>query len=151
MQIISDFPAYDMLSRWMTSRELVCQYCMRTPSHLGKNMGRNIRGFITINDFFPKIIFLSSKNSHFLKNKIEYSPPPLRVKGDEALDHILMMPDSIDYHDTIYNNLESHTWTKQNIPWKLPYWKDFLICNNLDVMNVKMNMFDQVINTTMDI
>ena len=39
---------------------------------------------------------------------------------------------------------------KQSIFYELPYWKDHLVCNCLDVMHVVKNVFDNIINTVID-
>ena len=38
-------------------------------------------------------------------------------------------------------------WNKQSIFWELPYWSSNIIRHNLDVMHIKKNVF----NTVMDI
>ena len=53
---ISDFPAYGMLSGWMTHWRLSCPYCMgSTNAFQLKVVGRR-PGLIVIGDFFPLII-----------------------------------------------------------------------------------------------
>ena len=44
----------------------------------------------------------------------------------------------------------AHDWTKRNIFWELPYWKDNLFRHNLDVMHIEKNYFDNLFNTVMD-
>ncbi|CAH9075256.1 unnamed protein product [Cuscuta epithymum] len=49
-----------------------------------------------------------------------------------------------------YGYCHAHKWTKRSIFWKLPYWKEFLIHHNLDVMHTEKNIFDNIFNTVMD-
>ncbi|RDX90084.1 hypothetical protein CR513_28091, partial [Mucuna pruriens] len=44
-----------------------------------------------------------------------------------------------------------HNWVKKSIFWELPYWFTNLIQHNLDVMHVKKNVFDNILNMIMDI
>ena len=44
----------------------------------------------------------------------------------------------------------AHDWTKCNIFWELPYWKDNLFRHNLDVMHIEKNYFDNLFNIVMD-
>ena len=46
---------------------------------------------------------------------------------------------------------KEHNWTKQSIFQELPYWKINLIHHNLNVINIKKNVFDNLFNTMMDI
>ena len=52
---------------------------------------------------------------------------------------------------TIHEYGECHYWTKRNIFWDLPYWKDNLLRHNLDVMYIEKNFFDNIFNTVMNI
>ena len=45
----------------------------------------------------------------------------------------------------------SHNWTKQSIFWELEYWPDNLVRNNVDVMHIEKNYFDNLFNTDMDV
>ena len=73
----------------------------------------------------------------------------------------------IDYHGALgtvdkWGNLHTpanmddgcgtqHNWHKKNIFWELPYWKDLLLRHNLDVMHIKKNFFDNIINTLLNV
>jgi len=45
----------------------------------------------------------------------------------------------------------THNWYKQSIFWQLPYWKDLLLWHNLDVMHIKKNVFDNFMNTLLNV
>jgi len=40
---------------------------------------------------------------------------------------------------------------KQSFFWELPYWKTNLFRQNLDVMHIEKNVFENVFNTVMDV
>lgn len=44
-----------------------------------------------------------------------------------------------------------HNWIKRSIFWKLSYWNSNLIQHNLDVMNIKKDVFDNIFYIVMDI
>jgi len=45
----------------------------------------------------------------------------------------------------------THNWHKQSIFWQLPYWKDLLLWHNLDVMHIEKNLFDNFMNTLLNV
>ena len=45
----------------------------------------------------------------------------------------------------------THSWTKRSIFWDLPYWKDTLLRQNLYVMHIEKNFFDNVFYTPIDV
>ncbi|XP_048622627.1 uncharacterized protein LOC125591810 [Brassica napus] len=45
----------------------------------------------------------------------------------------------------------SHNWHKKSIFWELPYWKDHLLRHNLDVMHIEKNVFENIMNTFLDV
>ena len=42
-------------------------------------------------------------------------------------------------------------WRKKSIFFQLPYWKNNLLCHNLDVMHIVKNICDNIIGTLLDI
>ena len=44
-----------------------------------------------------------------------------------------------------------HNWHKKSIFWELPNWKDLLLRQNLDVMHIKKNFFENIINTLLNV
>jgi len=42
-------------------------------------------------------------------------------------------------------------WKKRSIFFELPYWKELLLRNNLDVMHIEKNVCDNIIGTIMHI
>ena len=37
-------------------------------------------------------------------------------------------------------------WRKRSIFWDFPYWSTNLICHNLEVMHIKKNVFNTIMN-----
>ena len=42
-------------------------------------------------------------------------------------------------------------WHKRSVFFRLKYWKDLLVQHNLDVMHIEKNVFDNVVNTLLDV
>ena len=74
------------------------------------------------------------------------------MTGDELWNEVCHIPRTVDIGSQMrfsgYG--EEHNWTKRNIFWDLPYWKDNLIQHNLDVMHIKKNVFDNVFHMVLD-
>ena len=96
----------------------------------------------------------------FRKNKIVCIPPPSYVSGNDLFEQIDYYGDKKtckrggNWYSTA--NMPdkygiTHNWNKQNIFWQLPYWKDLLFRHNLDVMHIKKNVFDNFMNTLLNV
>jgi hypothetical protein len=155
MWTIGDFPAYGMLSGWMTAGRLACPYCMElTKSFFLKN-GRKHCWFDCHRQFLPcDHPFRNSRNG-FKKNTRETSMAPPRLPGDQLWQRIHSIPRITERPDLADSRLQGygqfHNWTKQSIFWELPYWQSLLIRHNLDVMHIEKNVFENVFNTVMDV
>ncbi|KAL1371645.1 hypothetical protein AAHE18_01G148200 [Arachis hypogaea] len=130
---ISDFPAYGMLSGWMTAGRLACPYCMEQTKAFQLKMKKAIM-------------------DAFYKNRIERSKPPPRLTG-EQIWYIVQNYDKISDVEQLeiegYGSMQN--WTKRSIFWDLPYWCHNLICHNLDIIHIEKNVFDNIFNAVMDI
>ncbi|KAI0516679.1 hypothetical protein KFK09_009356 [Dendrobium nobile] len=152
---IGDFPAYGMLSGWSTAGKLACPYCMEnskafTLKHGGKNTWFDChRMFLHANHQFRR------NKEAFVKNRIERSPPPPRLSGDEILQRLSNIPTIIEYPMLSESKFPGygvqHNWIKKSIFWTLPYWRTNLIRHNLDVMHIEKNFLDNIFNTIMDV
>ncbi|KAI0504324.1 hypothetical protein KFK09_015276 [Dendrobium nobile] len=152
---IGDFPAYGMLSGWSTAGKLACPYCMEnskafTLKHGGKNTWFDChRMFLHANHQFQR------NKEAFVKNRIERSPPPPRLSGDEILQRLSNIPTIIEYPMLSESKFPGygvqHNWIKKSIFWTLPYWRTNLIRHNLDVMHIEKNFLDNIFNTIMDV
>ncbi|XP_052117681.1 uncharacterized protein LOC110281750 [Arachis duranensis] len=149
---INDFPAYGMLSGWMTAGRLACPYCMeRTKAFQLKN-GRKPSCFDYHRQFLPNNHMFRRNKDAFYKNRIERSEPLPRLTG-EQIWYIVQNYDKIS--DVEQLEIEgygsTHNWSKRSIFWNLPYWRHNLIRHNLDVMHIENDVFDNIFNTIMDI
>ena len=45
----------------------------------------------------------------------------------------------------------TYNWVNRSIFWELPYWKTNLLHHNLDVMHIEKNVFENILNTIMDV
>ena len=45
----------------------------------------------------------------------------------------------------------AYNWKKKSVFFELPYWKNLLLCHNLDVMHVEKNVCDSVLGTLLNI
>jgi len=61
------------------------------------------------------------------------------------------LPKAIEHKGKVDNYGKTHKWTRRSIFWDLPYWSKLLIRYNLDVMHIENNVFDQIINTVMNV
>ena len=46
--------------------------------------------------------------------------------------------------------LNNGSWRKRSNFFKLPYWKNNLLCHNLDVINIEKNVVDSILGTYLD-
>ncbi|XP_013608060.1 PREDICTED: uncharacterized protein LOC106314786 [Brassica oleracea var. oleracea] len=160
MWTISDFPAYGMLSGWTTHERLSCPHCMdRTDAFQLKN-GRKSCWFDCHRRFLPPHHTYRKNKKLFRKNKVVHVPPPVMQPGASLLEQI-------DYYGAketckVGGNWHtppnmpdgytaSHNWHKKSIFWELPYWKDHLLRHNLDVMHIEKNVFENIMNTLLDV
>ncbi|PKU61615.1 hypothetical protein MA16_Dca027191 [Dendrobium catenatum] len=144
-----------MLSGWSTAGKLACPYCMEnskafTLKHGGKNTWFDChRMFLHANHQFRR------NKEAFVKNRIERSPPPPRLSGDDILQRLSDIPTIIDYPMLSESKFPGygvqHNWIKKSIFWTLPYWRTNLIRHNLDVMHIEKNFLDNIFNTIMDV
>ncbi|KAM0914261.1 hypothetical protein ACQ4PT_011640 [Festuca glaucescens] len=53
--------------------------------------------------------------------------------------------------EDIYCHTIESTFKKRSVFFQLPYWKTLLIRNNLDIMHIEKNVFDNIVNTVLDV
>jgi predicted amino acid-binding ACT domain protein len=152
MWTINDFPAYGMLSGWMTAGKLACPYCMEHTKAFRLYNGGKTSWFDCHRQFLPNDhVFRRSKDA-FFKDRVERSEPPPRLTGEQIWHKVQMKPMIINNDNIRISGYGvDHNWTKRSIFWELPYWSTNLIRHNLDVMHIEKNVFDNVFNTVMDI
>ncbi|XP_027368317.1 uncharacterized protein LOC113874279 [Abrus precatorius] len=152
MWMINDFPAYGMLSGWMTQGKLACPICMEdtkafTLKHGGKNSWFDChRRFLDMEHPYRRQAY------KFKKATVENEDLPARLNGHQVWDRVKHLPKITEVGKSIrfpgYGM--THNWTKQSIFWELSYWKDNLVRHCLDVMHVEKNVFDNIMNIVMD-
>ncbi|XP_057426300.1 uncharacterized protein LOC130719704 [Lotus japonicus] len=152
MWTVNDFPANGMLSGWSTAGKLACPYCMNQSKAFYLKHGGKCSWFDFHRQFLPTNHEYRKNKDAFLKNRVVTSKAPRRLSGDEVWEEVSEMPKITKTQPCICPGYGVfHNWTKQNIFWELPYWKDNLIRHNLDMMHIEKNVFDNVFNTVMDI
>lgn len=57
---------------------------------------------------------------------------------------------AFDHPGKVSGYEEPYSWLRRSIFWDLPCWSKLLIRHNLDVMHIEKNVFEQVINTIMN-
>ncbi|XP_056161784.1 uncharacterized protein LOC130135923 [Syzygium oleosum] len=149
---INDYPAYGMLSGWSIAGILGCSICLQRSKSFRLRHGKKPCYFDCHRQFLPMNHTFRRNKKEFIKNRIERTPPPLRLTGDQIWEQVHDFPTVVENPPgTTIAYGSVHKWTKRSIFWDLPYWKAHLIHHNLDVMHIEKNVFDNVINTVMDV
>ncbi|XP_048627466.1 uncharacterized protein LOC125596325 [Brassica napus] len=93
----------------------------------------------------------------FTKNKKVFDGPPPEIDGKSILTELRDFGVEStakcggNGHDPVYGYGEHHNWHKKSIFWKLPYWENHLLRHNLDVMHIEKNIFDNIMNTILNV
>ena len=66
-------------------------------------------------------------------------------------NRVSLLPKARDHQGKVSDYGKSHNWTRCSIFWELPYWSKLLIRHNLDVMHIEKNVFEQIINTVLNV
>jgi len=85
---ISDFPAYGMVSWWMTEAKLACPYCMENDKAFTLKHGRNQSWFNCHHQFLPADHEFRRMKNAFKKNKMEYDSPPPILLGEKIWERV---------------------------------------------------------------
>ncbi|XP_070012997.1 uncharacterized protein [Nicotiana sylvestris] len=151
MWTINDFPAYGMLSGWMTAGKLACPYCMENSKAFTLKHGRKQSWFDCHRQFLPVDHEFRRMKNAFKKNTIEHDLPPPIYSGEEIWERVQNFTKVTEAPPSRFLGYGvTHNWTKKSIFWELPYWKDNILRHNLDVMHIEKNYFDNLFNTVMD-
>ncbi|KAL1299879.1 hypothetical protein AAHE18_18G139200 [Arachis hypogaea] len=152
MWTINDFPAYGMLSGWMTQGRLSCPICMEDTKSFTLSHGGKASWFDCHRRFLPTNHPYRRNKNDFRKNKIESEEAPTRLSGLEIWQRVKGLGKISDNGKWIKSREYgiTHNWTKQSVFWELPYWKDNLVRHCLDVMHIEKNVLDNIMNTVMD-
>lgn len=151
MWTINDFPAYGMLSGWMTMGKRACPICMERSKAFTLDTSKKTSWFDCHRQFLPQDHPFRRNKTAFTKDTVETSTPPRRLSGEEVWEIVKDLPsveESVEHYPSDYR--VKHNWTKRSIFWELPYWKTHLLRHNLDVMHIERNVFLNILFTVMD-
>ncbi|XP_017428832.2 uncharacterized protein LOC108336898 [Vigna angularis] len=146
------FEAYDMLSGWSMHGRLACSHCMEHTKSFLLTHGQKSCWFDCHRRFLPIDHMFRRNKKAFRKGQLETDMPPPRLNPSQVWRRVKHFP---KVNESGINRIEWygewHNWTKRNIFWDLPYWKDNLLKHNLDVMHIEKNFFDNIFNTVMNV
>ncbi|XP_013708996.2 uncharacterized protein LOC106412626 [Brassica napus] len=163
MWTINDFPAYGMMSGWMTHGRLACPYCLDDTKSFWLQHGRNHSWLDCHRMFLPKEHPYRRNVQAFRKGKTITDDPPPWLNGEEILreriNNIEGLKKTVECggngHEKPASNIDGygkyHNWVKKSIFWDLPYWENLLLRHNVDFMHVEKNFFDNIINTVLNV
>jgi hypothetical protein len=58
--------------------------------------------------------------------------------------------EAVDSQGEYIHTIET-TFRKRSVFFQLPYWETLLVRHNLDAMHIEKNMFDNIVNTLLDV
>ncbi|XP_010473884.1 PREDICTED: uncharacterized protein LOC104753311 [Camelina sativa] len=157
MWTFRDFPAYGMLSGWTTHGRLSCPYCQDNTDAFQLKHGTKTCWFDCHRRFLPRSHPYRRNKKSFKKNHVVSNGPPPELDGENLLMQLRDFgAEKKTYcggsvHNPVDGYGEFHNWHKHSIFGVLPYWKNLLLRHNLDVMHVKKNVFDNLMNTVLNV
>ncbi|CAN6578520.1 unnamed protein product [Malus baccata var. baccata] len=147
MWTVNNFPAYAMVSGWMTKGYLACPICKEN---------------VTSSWHARKVCYLGHRrwlpwdnewrhNDKAFHAK-ETQPRPREWSGDEILDQLNRLEFGHFGKGVSEPRPTTHlNWTHKSILFELPYWSKLKLRHNLDVMHIEKNVFDTLVRTILDI
>ncbi|KAL0392694.1 UNVERIFIED_CONTAM: hypothetical protein Sradi_2492200 [Sesamum radiatum] len=152
MWTVNDLPAYRMASRWSITGVMGCPICMDNIWVFHLQHGRKTCYFDCHRQFVLEHDPYRRNKKAFTKNHVEYKVARRKLTENQIRDWVANISPIVEMSLTLPSGYgRNHKWTMKNIFWDLPYWAMHLIRNNLDVMHIKKNMFDNIFNTVIDI
>ncbi|KAG7568012.1 hypothetical protein ISN45_Aa04g008500 [Arabidopsis thaliana x Arabidopsis arenosa] len=157
---ISDFPAYSMLSGWITHGKLSCPICMDSTKSFYLPNGRKTCWFDCHRRFLPHGHPLRRNKKDFLKGRdASRDHPPESLTGEQVYYERLKEVNPPKTKEVGGNGHEKkmagygkeHNWHKENILWELLYWKALNLRHCIDVMHTEKNFLDNIMNTLMSV
>uniref|UniRef100_A0A151UIM5 Transposase n=2 Tax=Cajanus cajan TaxID=3821 RepID=A0A151UIM5_CAJCA len=113
MWTINDFPAYGMLSGWMTMGRLACPICMENNRGFSLACSKKTSWFDCHRRFLPQDHPYRRNKTSFTKGKVEVLTPPRRLSGQEIWERVQHLPsieESQEQNPSGYG--KGHNWTK---------------------------------------
>nr|XP_043619647.1 uncharacterized protein LOC122591444 [Erigeron canadensis] len=145
---INDFPARSSLSGWSGQGYMACLTCNKdTPSE-------PVIGKIA---YVGHRIYLD-KNHKWRKDKLfngnwETRDPPGRIANDQIWEQLSNLPTRIPCKHVGKKRKRDpkveFNWSKRSIFSELEYWSSVQLKHNLDVMHIKKNVRESLLNTMM--
>jgi len=115
--LVSDFPAYGMLSSWMTLGKLARPYCMKHTKSF-RLAHANKRSWCDCHrQFLPMGHIFRRKKSAFYKNREEHSEPPPTLTGEQLWSRVSLLPKVRDHKGKVHDYGKSQHWTRCRIFW----------------------------------
>ncbi|XP_059650232.1 uncharacterized protein LOC132295992 [Cornus florida] len=150
---INDFPAFAVLSGWMTKGKLACPVCNKETSFFSLKNGKKIC-YMCHRRFLPRD-HSWRKNKQAFDGNQDHRQKPKELSGDDLLEQLNKVnvvtfgkgPNSLKRKCKDYEL----NWTKKSIFFELPYWRTLKLRHNLDVMHIEKNICESVIGTLLDI
>ena len=113
---VNDFPAYGMLSGWMTLDRLTCPYCMEKTKAFNHKYDGKMSFFDCYRQFLPMNRAFRRNTSAFRKNRVENSFPPPQLIGDNVFQRVCNFPSILQLQDCAMTGYGvEQNWTKQSI------------------------------------
>jgi len=129
---VSDFPAYGILSGWMTFGRLACPYCTEHIKTFWVAYGNKQSWFDYHRQFLPKDHRFWHNKSVFYENREDHPEPLPILIGKQVWSRVSSLPTAVDHKGKVDGYGQSHNWTRRSIFWELSYQSKLLIRHNLD-------------------
>jgi len=155
MWTINDFPAYGMVSSWSTYGKLACPYYMENNKAFTLTNKGKASFFYCHRRFLPHNHRYRKNRKDFFVGRVENDVAPPRLSSEELFDVVSEYGEIMFGLQSGKQNFPgfglTHNWVKGNMFWELPYWKTNLLRDNLDVMHIEKNVFENIFNTVIDV
>ncbi|KAL0298795.1 UNVERIFIED_CONTAM: hypothetical protein Sradi_6539300 [Sesamum radiatum] len=152
MWTMNDLSAYGMASEWSTAGVMGCLVCMDDTRAFHLQHDKKACYFDCHRQFLPTHHSYRSNKKAFTKNRIENMVARPGLIGDQIHDRVINISPTVEMSSSLPNGYGTdHKLMKKSIFWDLVHWSTLLIRHNLDAMHIEKNVFDNILNTIMDI
>ncbi|GJR03804.1 hypothetical protein Tco_0526788 [Tanacetum coccineum] len=146
---INDFPARSSLSGWSGQGYKACPTCNKDTSSV-RVLGKT--------DYVSHRRFLKKPHkwrmSLEFNGEIEDGDPPRKFDRDQIQAQFAILPTCVKGKHPSYGGVKIKrnvhvelNWTKRCIFYELEYWSFLTLKHNLDIMHIKKNMLETILNT----
>nr|GEV77204.1 hypothetical protein [Tanacetum cinerariifolium] len=94
------------------------------------------------------------RRSHDFNGEIEDGDPPRKFDRDSIMAQLTRLPTHVKGKHSMYGGVKIKcsvlvelNWTKRSIFYELKYWSFLTLKHNLDVMHIKNNVLESILNT----